>query len=69
MIRNKELLKASFTDATKTKINYPNHLGRSKHTRIMAIGLEYDYFIGSKEEEDKEFMNINYSPEQLKTSS
>ncbi|CAF1014424.1 unnamed protein product [Brachionus calyciflorus] len=57
------MLKAGFAGDQVPKINFSNYIGRPKHTRVMAGGLETDLFIGSLAEEYRGLLNINYPME------
>lgn len=57
------ILKAGFAGDQVPKINFPNFIGRPKHTRVMAGGLEMDIFFGSLAEEYRGLLNIRYPME------
>lgn len=57
------ILKAGFAGDQVPKINFPNYIGRPKHVRVMAGGLETDIFMGSLAEEYRGLLNIRYPME------
>jgi len=57
------IIKAGFAGDQVPKINYPNCVGRPKHTRVMAGGLEADIFLGSMADEYRGLLNIRYPME------
>ncbi|CAF4105689.1 unnamed protein product [Rotaria magnacalcarata] len=57
------MIKAGFAGDPIPKINFPNYVGRPKHVRVMAGGLEGDIFIGPKAEEYRGLLNIAHPME------
>lgn len=57
------ILKAGFAGDQVPKINFTNFIGRPKHTRVMAGGLETDIFFGSLAEEYRGLLNLRYPME------
>ena len=39
------MIKAGFAGDPVPKVNFPNYVGRPKHTRVMAGSLEGDSFV------------------------
>ena len=56
-------IKAGFAGGQVPKSVFPNLVGRPKHVRVMAGGLEGDTFIGSKAEEHRGLMSLKYPME------
>lgn len=56
-------IKAGFAGGQVPKSVFPNLVGRPKHVRVMAGGLEGDTFIGSKAEEHRGLMTLKYPME------
>ncbi|CAF3795876.1 unnamed protein product [Rotaria sordida] len=57
------MIKAGFAGDPIPKINFPNYVGRPKHVRVMAGGLEGDIFIGPKAEEYRGLLHIAHPME------
>lgn len=57
------VIKAGFAGDPIPKINFPNYVGRPKHVRVMAGGLEGDVFIGPKAEEYRGLLHIAHPME------
>ncbi|XP_033113090.1 alpha-centractin [Anneissia japonica] len=57
------VIKAGFAGDQIPKYHFPNFVGRPKHVRVMAGGLEGDIFIGPKAEEHRGLLSINYPME------
>ncbi|CAF0837391.1 unnamed protein product [Adineta ricciae] len=57
------MTKAGFAGDPIPKVNFPNYVGRPKHVRVMAGGLEGDIFIGPRAEEYRGLLNIAYPME------
>jgi hypothetical protein len=57
------MIKAGFAGDPIPKVNFPNYVGRPKHVRVMAGGLEGDTFIGPKAEEYRGLLNISHPME------
>ncbi len=57
------MIKAGFAGDPIPKINFPNYVGRPKHVRVMAGGLEGDIFIGPKAEEYRGLLHISHPME------
>ncbi|XP_071948528.1 alpha-centractin [Antedon mediterranea] len=57
------VIKAGFAGDQIPKYHFPNFVGRPKHVRVMAGGLEGDLFIGPKAEEHRGLLSINYPME------
>ncbi|CAF3562399.1 unnamed protein product [Rotaria sp. Silwood1] len=57
------MIKAGFAGDPVPKINFPNYVGRPKHVRVMAGGLEGDIFIGPKAEEYRGLLHIAHPME------
>ncbi|CAF2192352.1 unnamed protein product [Rotaria magnacalcarata] len=57
------VIKAGFAGDPTPKINFPNYVGRPKHVRVMAGGLEGDTFIGPKAEEYRGLLHIAHPME------
>jgi len=57
------ILKAGFAGDQIPKINFPNYIGRPKHTRIMAGALENDLFLGKFADENRGLLSIRYPME------
>lgn len=54
------IIKAGFAGEEYPKIHFPSYIGRPKHVRVMAGGLEGDVFLGPKAEEHRGLLNIRY---------
>jgi len=54
------IVKAGFAGEEYPKVHFPSYIGRPKHVRVMAGGLEGDQFIGPKAEEHRGLLNIRY---------
>ena len=57
------MIKAGFAGDQIPKYIFPNYVGRPKHVRVMAGGLEGDTFIGPRAEEHRGLLRINYPME------
>ena len=57
------IVKAGFAGDQVPKVNFSNFIGRPKHIRVMAGGLENDVFLGSLAEECRGLLNIRYPME------
>jgi centractin len=57
------MIKAGFAGDPIPKINFPNYVGRPKHVRVMAGGLEGNTFIGPKAEEYRGLLHISHPME------
>jgi len=57
------MIKAGFAGDPVPKVNFPNYVGRPKHTRVMAGSLEGDSFVGPKAEEYRGLLHIAYPME------
>lgn len=57
------ILKAGFAGDQIPKVNFGNYIGRPKHLRVMAGGLESDIFMGSMADEYRGLLNIRYPME------
>lgn len=56
-------VKAGFAGDQVPKCIFPNFIGRTKHVRVMAGGLEGDVFIGQKAEEHRGLLSLRYPME------
>lgn len=56
-------IKAGFAGDQTPKCIFPNLVGRPKHVRVMAGGLEGDTFIGKKAEEHRGLLTLHYPME------
>lgn len=56
-------VKAGFAGDQVPKCIFPNFIGRPKHVRVMAGGLEGDTFIGKKAEEHRGLLTLKYPME------
>ena len=56
-------VKAGFAGDQVPKCIFPNFIGRPKHVRVMAGGLEGDTFIGRKAEEHRGLLTLKYPME------
>jgi centractin len=56
-------IKAGFAGDQVPKCIFPNLVGRPKHVRVMAGGLEGDTFIGRKAEEHRGLLTLKYPME------
>jgi len=56
-------IKAGFAGDQVPKCIFPNLVGRPKHVRVMAGGLEGDTFIGKKAEEHRGLLTLRYPME------
>lgn len=56
-------VKAGFAGDQVPKCIFPNFMGRPKHVRVMAGGLEGDTFIGKKAEEHRGLLTLKYPME------
>lgn len=56
-------IKAGFAGEHVPKCIFPNLVGRPKHLRVMAGGLEGDTFIGKKAEEHRGLLSLKYPME------
>ncbi|XP_064382353.1 beta-centractin-like [Halichondria panicea] len=54
------VIKAGFAGEEYPKLHFSSYVGRPKHVRLMAGGLEGDMFIGTKAEEHRGLLNIKY---------
>lgn len=57
------VIKAGFAGDQVPKCNFPNFIGRPKHTRVMAGGLEGELFVGPKAQEHRGLLSIRYPME------
>ncbi|PAA57886.1 hypothetical protein BOX15_Mlig011243g1 [Macrostomum lignano] len=57
------VIKAGFAGDQVPKYIFSNFIGRPKHVRVMAGGLEGDVFIGPKAEEHRGLLSIRYPME------
>eukprot|EP00124_Ichthyophonus_hoferi_P002056 Ihof_evm9s127 gene=Ihof_evmTU9s127 len=57
------VLKAGFAGADAPKCIIPNMVGRPKHTRVMAGGVEGEHFMGPKLQEFRGLLKLNYPME------
>lgn len=56
-------IKAGFAGDQVPKCIFPNLVGRPKHVRVMAGGLEGETFIGRKAEEHRGLLTLRYPME------
>ena len=56
-------IKAGFAGDEEPKCIIPNYVGRPKYIRVMAGGLEGDYFIGKSAEQHRGLLSIKYPME------
>ncbi|KAI8869149.1 actin-related protein [Ramicandelaber brevisporus] len=54
------MIKAGFAGDDQPKSFFSSYVGRPKHVRAMTGAIEGDYFIGSKAEEVRGLLRINY---------
>lgn len=54
------IIKAGFAGEEYPKVHFANYVGQPKHSRVMAGGLEGEFFFGSKAEEHRGLLNIRY---------
>ncbi|WAR21239.1 ACTZ-like protein [Mya arenaria] len=57
------IIKAGFAGDQIPKYHFPNFVGRPKHVRVMAGGLEGDIFLGPDAEEHRGLMSIRHPME------
>ena len=57
------ILKAGFAGGDQPKCVFPSYVGRPKHTRVMASNVEGEYLIGSKAEEHRGLLKVEYPME------
>lgn len=57
------IIKAGFAGDQIPKYHFPNFVGRPKHVRVMAGGLEGEIFLGPDAEEHRGLMTIRYPME------
>lgn len=53
-------IKAGFAGVDIPKCIFGNLVGRPKHVRVMAGGLELDHFIGRAAEEHRGMLSMNF---------
>jgi len=54
------VIKAGFAGTEQPKLVFPAYVGRPKHLRVMAGAAEGDIFVGSKAEELRGILKLNY---------
>jgi len=57
------IIKAGFAGDEVPKCIFGNYVGRPKHVRVMAGGLQQDHFIGSLAEEHRGLLSLKYPME------
>ncbi|OQV16170.1 Alpha-centractin [Hypsibius exemplaris] len=57
------LIKAGFAGDQVPKSHFPNFVGRTKYTRLMAGGLEGDIFVGPRADEHRGLLSLKYPME------
>lgn len=56
-------IKAGFAGDEQPKSIFPSIVGRTKHDRVMAGALDSDFYVGSKAQELRGLLRLNYPME------